>query len=207
MGLSNLERFIRGLIENPERLSNILRRTELLNTDLVRRADVKQAFLQQHQDIQTISDQAIASAISRFGGCYVPAKVQWTKDGKQYEARVWALRNAEHWQCASVQARAEHYRSPVDHPARKPETPEEKEHNDRLAAADAATDGVVDGGIPFMITHAMWTQLRERGYSDEQIAKMRLADALSILRGNSASSSPNLEDAEFPGSPDDADTF
>jgi len=141
MGLSNLERFIRDLIENPDWLFSILGKMQLLNTDLVRLADVRQAFLEKHKDVQTISDQAIASAISRFGGCYISKKVQWTDENKkQQEVRVWALRNAEYWQSATVQARSEHYRNPVANPARKNETSQEEAEIDRLAAADAAGD-------------------------------------------------------------------
>jgi hypothetical protein len=117
MGLSVLERFVRDLIENPLQLYKVLGVENLRDADLVRLDDVRQAFLQSHEDVQTVSDQAISSAISRFGGCYIAKKVQWTEDGKQYEARVWALRNAEYWQQVIPERRAEHYRKPSQHPA------------------------------------------------------------------------------------------
>ncbi|MBV9499158.1 MAG: hypothetical protein JO138_07275 [Acidobacteriaceae bacterium] len=126
MGLSILERFVRDLIENPQRLVEILGDEKLRGADLVRLDDIRKAFLAKYEDIQTVSDQAISSAISRFGGCYIPNKIQWTEDQKQCEARTWALRNAEYWQAASPKERAAHYLNPVNNPKPEPDDGDEE---------------------------------------------------------------------------------
>jgi hypothetical protein len=148
MGLSVLERFVRNLIENPLRLHEILNRPKLFQADLVRLADIREAFLQEHKDVQTVSDQAISSAISRFGGCYLPNKVQWTDEDtqQQREVRAWALRNTEHWQRATNRDRANHYCCHRENPA--PSEQEEAETN-RYAEADAATEEPQGDDPPF----------------------------------------------------------
>jgi hypothetical protein len=59
---------------------------------------------------------------------------------------------------------------------------------------------LVDGGIPAFLPETFKAQLRERGYTPDQIAKMRPAEALVILRedsgGNSATSKMQ---SYFPG--------
>jgi hypothetical protein len=55
----------------------------------------------------------------------------------------------------------------------------------RLNAEDAGTvappSSAPKQGISYMITHAEKARLREQGYSDEQIAKMKPAEAHRIL--------------------------
>jgi hypothetical protein len=114
MGLSTLDKFVRDLTEDPSRLAGEL------HSDFVRLDEIRKAFLNEYPDIQTISDQAIGSAISQFGGCYIARKLQWrTAEGKQHEARVWALRNAQYWEAATKDQRVAHYLNPEHNPGPK----------------------------------------------------------------------------------------
>lgn len=107
MSLSTLERFVRDLIENV---------SWQRGRDLVRLDEIRKAFNARYPKTE-ISDQAIASAVSRFNGCYISKKLQWTDEstGEQREARVWALRNAEHWQTTTPHKRVEHYCNSAEH--------------------------------------------------------------------------------------------
>jgi Primase C terminal 2 (PriCT-2)/Family of unknown function (DUF5906) len=111
MGLTTLEKLVRDIVEDP-----------LLSggRDLVRVDEIRTAFSKKYPKLSPPpSDQALGSAISRFGGCYITKKLQWTPAGgkKQQEIRVWALRNAEFWQSTTPQYRAAHYLDPGKHPA------------------------------------------------------------------------------------------
>jgi Primase C terminal 2 (PriCT-2)/Family of unknown function (DUF5906) len=110
MGLTTLEKVVRDIIEDPSRTHT---------GDLVQLNEIRTVFAKLYPKMPPPSDQAFGSAISRFGGCYITKKLQWTPKGdkKQREVRVWALRNSEFWQATTPQYRAAHYLDPEKHPA------------------------------------------------------------------------------------------
>jgi hypothetical protein len=113
MGLTTLDKFVRDLVEDSSCLA------AWPKCDFVRLDEVRRAFLTKYPNVQTISDQAIGSAIAHFGGVYLPDKIQWSANGKQHELRVWALRHGQYWLAASKEARRAHFLDPVNNQAPK----------------------------------------------------------------------------------------